>query len=207
MGLFLVVEGIEGSGKTLQARLLEERLVAAGVPCVRTREPGGTAGGEAIRRVLLEGGELPAEAELLLMLAARAILVKEVIVPALERGAVVVADRFALSSLAYQGHGRELGAELVRQLNAFATGGVTPDLVLLLDVPYEEGVRRRRAEGRSEDRIERAGEAFHRRVAEAYGLLGRAEANVEVVPAAAAPEAVHALVMDVLQARFPETFR
>jgi dTMP kinase len=204
--MFLVLEGIEGSGKSTQARLLRDWLDELGVPCLLTREPGGTPSGEAIRRILLEGGEVPAEAELLLMLAARSLLVQQVVRPALARGQVVIADRFALSSMAYQGYGRGLGAERVRELNAFATGGLAPDLVILLDVPFAEGNRRRRAEGRSDDRIERAGEGFHERVAQAYALLAGSERGIERVEATGSPEQVQAAIRSLLQSRFPETF-
>lgn len=147
MGLFIVLEGVEGSGKTTQARLLGERLARAGIDHLVTREPGGTATGEEIRRLLLHGGEVPARAELLLMLAARAVFVEEVVRPALARGAVVVADRYELSTLAYQGYGRGLPLDEVRRMNAFATGGLTADLTLVLDVPPEVGAARRAREG------------------------------------------------------------
>lgn len=205
-GLFIVLEGVEGSGKSTQARLLAEWLTRAGVPHVLAREPGGTGVGERIRGTLLHGGDVPPRTELLLMLAARSAFVDEIVRPAVERGRVVIADRFELSSLAYQGYGRGLPLDDVRQANAFATGGLTPDLTLLLDVPMAEGAARRRRAGSGEDRIERAGEAFHERVARAYRLLSESEAGVEVVRGTDAPEAVHAGIRQVLRARFPETF-
>jgi dTMP kinase len=205
--MFIVFEGIEGSGKSTQARLLAEWLRARGRVAVLTREPGGTQIGEEIRRALLHGGdEVPARTELLLMLAARAAFVDGVVHPALAAGSVVVADRYELSSVAYQGYGRGLPLEELRRANRFATGGLAPDLTLVLDVGLEEGAARRLAAGRSADRIERAGDAFHRSVAEAYRLLATTEPGVVLVSGAGAPESVHAAVLDLLAGRFPETF-
>ncbi|MFS8637279.1 MAG: dTMP kinase [Gemmatimonadota bacterium] len=205
MGLFIVLEGVEGSGKTTQARLLGERLARAGIDHLVTREPGGTEVGEEIRRILLHGGEMPARAELLLLLAARAVFVEEVVRPALERGAVVVADRYELSTLAYQGYGRGLPLDEVRRMNAFATGGLSPDLTLVLDVPPEIGAERRAREGRNADRIEQAGAEFHAQVARAYRLLAETEPRVMRIDGARSPEAVHAEIVDLLRSRFPET--
>ena len=122
---FVVLEGVEGSGKSTQVRLLSAWLAEMGVAHATTREPGGTAVGEAIRGVLLDrdGLEMPPETELLLVLAARAAFVRDVVRPALERGETVLADRFDLSTFAYQGFGRGLDLETVRRLNEFATGG------------------------------------------------------------------------------------
>ena len=205
-GVFVVFEGIEGSGKSTQARMLAEWLAAHGVPHRRVREPGGTPVGEEIRRLMLDGDELPARAELFLTLAARAVHVDEVLAPALAAGEVVVADRYELSTLAYQGYGRGLPLEEVRRLNRLATGGLSPDVTLLLEVPVAVGEARRRAAGRDADRIEGAGDAFHARVAEAYALLAEIEPRVERVDATADPARVHAEVLRRLNARFPETF-
>ncbi|HEY8470009.1 MAG TPA: dTMP kinase [Longimicrobiales bacterium] len=205
-GIFICFEGIEGSGKSTQAALLAQWLAERGVPHRLVREPGGTAVGEEIRRLMLEGEDLPARAELLLALAARAVHVDEVLAPALAAGEVVVADRYELSTLAYQGYGRGLPLEEVRRANEFATGGLKPDITLLLDVPLAVGESRRRQAGREVDRIERAGEAFHRRVAEAYALLAETEPGVERVSATAGPAEVHAEILRRLRSRFPETF-
>ncbi len=204
-GIFIVLEGVEGSGKSTQARRLGEWLAAHGIDHVSTREPGGTKTGEEIRRILLEGDEVPPRAELLLLLAARSIFVDRVVRPALARGAVVVADRYELSTLAYQGYGRGLPVEEVRRLNAFATGGLAADATVVLDVPPEVGEARRAREGRGADRIERAGAAFHRRVAEAYRLLAEIEPRVERIDGTGSPDEVHAKVVRRLRARFPET--
>ena len=204
--MFLVFEGVEGSGKSTQARLLAEWLTGAGIPNVLTREPGGTQVGEEIRRALLHGGDIPARTELLLMVAARAAFVAQVVRPALERGDLVIADRYELSSLAYQGYGRGLHLEDVRSVNAFATGGLRPDLTILLEVEPEEGAARRRRAGAVADRIESAGDEFHRTVAGAYRLLSETEEDVAVVAGGASPEAVQARIRALLRDRFPETF-
>jgi dTMP kinase len=203
-GLFLVLEGIEGCGKSTQARLLGRWLADRGIEHLLTREPGGTPAGEQIRRVLLESDELGARSELLLMLAARAALLEEEVVPALARGAVVVADRFELSSLAYQGGGRGLAMDELRRLNDFATGGVTPDLTIVLDVPLEAGAARRSSRP-AEDRIERAGRPFHERVAAAYRLLA-SEPGVAVLDGTPPARQVHEEILGLLAGRFPETF-
>lgn len=205
--MFIVLEGVEGSGKSTQARLLGEWLTASGVSHVVGREPGGTRIGEEIRRALLHGGdEVPARSELFLMLAARAAFVDQVVRPALERGAVVVADRYDLSSFAYQGYGRGLPLEALRQANAFATGGLEADLTIVLDVEVAEGVARRSRAGGGADRIERAGEAFHDRVAQAYRLLSESWRNVAVIDGSGEPALVHDAIRRLLASRFPETF-
>lgn len=205
-GIFIALEGIEGSGKSTQARLLVDWLQAQGVPCLGVREPGGVPVAESIRLLLLEGEDVPARSELLLVLAARAALVEECIRPALEAGQVIVADRFDLSTLAYQAHGRGLPESEVRRLNAFATDGVRPDLTLLLDVSETESERRRAAGGSPADRIEQAGHAFHHRVADAYRGLARGEPDVLVIDGARPADVVQRAILDALHGRFPETF-
>lgn len=204
--MFLVFEGVEGSGKSTQARLLAEWLSAAALPHLLTREPGGTQVGEEIRNALLHGGEVPPRTELLLMVAARAALVDQVIRPALDRGEIVISDRYELSSFAYQGYGRGVPLEEVRRVNAFATGGLRPDLTLLLDVEPEEGVARRQRVGAGADRIERAGAEFHREVGRAYRLLSGTERGVAIVAAGADPDSVHLAIRELLRTRYPETF-
>lgn len=206
-GLFIALEGVEGSGKSTQLRLLGEWLTASGIAHTLGREPGGTALGEEIRRVLLHGGDdVPARAELFLMLAARAAFVDRVVRPALDRGEVVVTDRYELSSFAYQGYGRGLSLAELRQANDFATGGLTADLTIVLDVPVAEGAARQgRAGGRS-DRIERAGPTFHERVARAYRLLSESERDVVMVDGSLDAGAVQDAIRRLLAGRFPETF-
>ncbi|HEY0305574.1 MAG TPA: dTMP kinase [Longimicrobiales bacterium] len=202
--MFIVLEGAEGSGKSTQVRLLGDWLAEQGIPHVLTREPGGTKVGEEIRDILLHGADIPAQTELLLMNAARAVFVNDVVKPALAAGKVVVADRFWLSSLAYQGHGRGLPLDDVRRICAFAAQGVDPDLTIVLDVSQDESEARR--VGRGADRIERAGTEFHQRVAGAYRLLPQTEANVELVSGAGSPAEVSERIRAILRTRLPETF-
>lgn len=203
--IFLVLEGVEGSGKSTQARLLGRWLTGLGVPHVLTREPGGTLVGEEIRQILLHGHEMPPESELLLMNAARAVFVREVVQPALDAGQVVITDRFSLSSLAYQGYGRGLSIDRVREVCQFAAGALEPDLTIVLDVPLETGHARRATRGGA-DRIERAGTEFHARVAEAYRLLPDTETGVVRVSGTGSIEEVHERIRSLLAQRFPETF-
>ena len=205
-GLFLVLEGVEGSGKSTQARRLVEWLAEHDIPSALCREPGGTPLGEEIRALVLDGVAVPPRSELLLMLAARAVFVDEVVRPHLEAGMVVIADRYELSTYAYQGYGRGLPLDEVRRLNEFATGGVHPDLTLVLDVPVEEGEARRLAEGRRSDRIESAGAWFHDRVVEAYRLLAETEPGVEAIDGLGPPEEVQERILERLRRGFPETF-
>jgi dTMP kinase len=208
MSVFVVLEGVEGAGKSTQARLLGEWLTRLGTRHIVTREPGGTRIGEDIRRTLLHGGDdVPARTELLLMLAARAAFVEQVVRPALALGAVVIADRYELSSFAYQGYGRGLPLDEVRSANAFATSGLRADVTIVLDVPADAGVARLAERGAGADRIERAGAGFHERVAQAYRLLSESEPGVATVHGLAEPGAVHAAIVRVLERRFPETFR
>jgi len=174
-GLFITLEGIEGAGKTTQMPLLVQFLEERGYSCVRTREPGGTGIGARLRAVLLDpacSGMDPL-CELLLYQADRAQHVAEVIAPALARGKVVVCDRFADATVAYQGYGRNLGPEKVAALHAQVFGSLAPDLTLLFDLPAEVGLARARqrvaAEGEcAEGRFEEEDIAFHKRVREGY---------------------------------------
>jgi dTMP kinase len=168
-GCFIVLEGGEGSGKSTQAQLLYERLVAFGRDAVLTYEPGDSPLGEEIRQLLLHHEDAVDErAELLLMLADRAQHVATVVKPALARDAVVVCDRFTPSSLAYQGIGRALGVEAVEWMSTYASVGVSPDLVVVLDLPDQ--VANARVSGEP-DRFERAGNEFHAAVRNAYRNL------------------------------------
>ncbi|MDP2689878.1 MAG: dTMP kinase [Deltaproteobacteria bacterium] len=205
MGLFITFEGIEGCGKSTQMGLLKARLDKKGEKAVAVREPGGTGAGERVRSILLNsGGEgLDPWAELFLYEACRAQLVKEVIRPALEAGVTVICDRFIDSTLAYQGYGRGLDLEAVRTLNRLATGGLVPDVTILLDYGVEEGLKRafgrmESAKGEREDRFEKEAVAFHRRVREGYLELSRIEARIKRVDASAEISSIHKEICDII---------
>ena len=201
--MLLTVEGVEGSGKTTQALRLVRRLRRLGLPVVWTREPGGVAIAERIRRVLLDRRhrEMTANTEMLLYLAARAQNVDQRIAPALLEGQVVLCDRFADATLAYQGGGRGIPLPVVTAFNRFATGGLKPDLTLFFDLPPEEGFRRLgRRPRRRLDRLEVERAAFYRRVRRAYTALAEREPRrVKRVPAAGTPDEVHRCVLEVVE--------
>ena len=180
-GRFITFEGGEGCGKSTQVKRLRAALEELGVEVLLTREPGGTVLSEQVRHLIKDQSEDPPcdRSELLLFLAARAQLVRNVIRPALERGAWVVSDRFSDSTLAYQGYGRGLSIDLIAQTNDFACEGLKPDLTVLLEVSAETARRRLRAReaatSTSADRIELAGEEFHSRLARGFRELAKAE--------------------------------
>jgi len=187
--VFIAFEGGDGAGKSTQVAALARWLRARGREVVVTREPGGTELGVRIRELLLHGGEVAPRAEALLFAADRAQHVAAVVRPASERGAVVLTDRYVDSSIAYQGAGRDLRAAEVAQLSAWATGGLVPDLTVLLDVTPETG--RARRHDRAEDRMETEAAEFHARVR--AGFLGLAQAEPSrylVLDAAEPPEAL-----------------
>jgi dTMP kinase len=204
-GLFLALEGVEGSGKTTQARLLVESLRAQGHDVVAVREPGGTPLGEKVRGIFQMDAELdvPPRSELFLLLASRAALIQDVIRPALDEGKIVVADRFELSTLAYQGAGRGLPLDEIQEANRIATGGLSPNATLLLSLDPAEGDRRQAAMGKTRDRMELAGEAFHRRVGEGYERLSTRVPGVVRLDAAGDFDTVHRRIQEALSARFP----
>ncbi len=192
---FVALEGVDGSGKSTQARMLAEALTARGVPVVLTREPGGTPLGEGLRGLLLDVAitTIGPVAEAYLFAAARAALVEEVIRPALERGEWVVTDRFVDSSLAYQGAAGGLGLDTVWDLNRRALGDCLPDLAVVIDVPVDVAAERRCADP---DRIEAQGLGFQERVAEGYrALAARFPDRVVMVPGLGSVDEVHDAVM------------
>lgn len=198
-GRFITFEGIDGSGKSTQADLLVASLHDSGQSVLRTREPGGTPLGEAIREVLLAPGrEITPLSEVYLFAAARAQLVREVIAPALETGSWVVCDRFLDSSLAYQGGGRGLGIEQVAAINAEAVGKTVPDLTVLLDISPERAAARREGD---DDRIEAEGMTLQERVATAYREVAAGSPDrVSPLDADRAAEVIHADVVGLVAA-------
>lgn len=200
-GLFITLEGVDGCGKTTQARLLAEWLVAqvpqpAGV--LLTRQPGGTVIGEQLRELVLSPqNHITPEAELFLYLADRAVHVAEVVVPALDRGCVVVCERYTDSTLAYQGYGRGLDLKLLRRLNEMATEGVTPDLTLVLNIPAAEV----RLDASRLDRLESAGGDFRERVADGFRALARGEPErVKILDGMQSIQAVHEQIIALVGA-------
>jgi dTMP kinase len=194
-GKFITFEGPEGSGKSTQIKRLADRLRAQGREVVATREPGGTEIGEQIRNIVIHnsrGDEMCPEAELLLYTAARAQLVREVITPALRRGAVVLSDRYLDSSSVYQGIGRHLPADPVRQVNLFAVGGVMPDLTLVIDIPVEVSLARiNQRASNLPDRMERVGPDFFQKIRDGYLALAREwPARVRVIDGTKSPDAI-----------------
>ena len=191
-GLFITFEGPEGAGKTTVIRAVAEHLRQRGYNVVLTREPGGTPIGDQIRTVLLspDNNAMHPETELLLFSAARAQHVRERILPALEEGAIVLCDRFADSTLAYQGYGRGLDLPALHAITQFATGGLTPDLTILLDIDPAQGLARRRAasaQGAEWNRIDNDELALHQRVREGYLRLAAENPERWVVVDASAP--------------------
>ncbi|OGK98516.1 MAG: dTMP kinase [Candidatus Rokubacteria bacterium RIFCSPHIGHO2_02_FULL_69_13] len=177
-GSLITVEGVEGSGKTTQCRLLAEWLRMQGHRVSETSEPDGSPIGAAVRAIFEQDGLTPLT-EALLFMAARQQHVAQVITPALNAGDIVVSDRYADATLAYQGYGRGLDLQTIRELNALATGGVVPDLTLLLDL--DPGVGLERLGGRARDAFERLDLAFHEKVRQGYLELAREEKNRIVV--------------------------
>ena len=175
-GELIVVEGIEGSGKSTQATLLYERLLKEKIPAVLAREPGNTQTGETIRKVLLEGENIHGVTELFLFSAARYEIIDKVIKPALELGKIVVCDRFTASTAAYQGYGRGISLEQISYVNTLATQGLIPSLAFLLDISPEISFGRKK--GTAKDRIEREDLNFHKSVRQGYLDIAKSDSKL-----------------------------
>lgn len=211
MGFFITFEGVEGCGKTTQLRLLKERLEAAGERVTATREPGGCPIADQMRAILLdaENRAITPLSELLLYAAARAQHVQEVIVPAVERGEIVLCDRFTDATIAYQGHGRGLDLDTIAELNRLATGGMEPQLTVLIDCTAEVGLSRARARieatsGAREERFELESIRFHERVRAGYlSLAAAAPERFVVVDGSGDVAQTEKLVSAALTGRIP----
>lgn len=213
-GLLIVFEGSEGAGKSTHVRRLTGLLERAGRDVVAVREPGGTPLGDEIRRLLLDpASDIEPAAEALLFMASRAQLVTSVIRPALARGAVVLVDRFFLSTYAYQAAGRGLPLEAITGANELAVGELVPDVTLLLHLPTEVGMARATLRGAA-DRMEQSGSSFHARVASAFARFAESDwqqahpecGHIVLVDATGDAATVAARVDSLLNARWPETF-
>ena len=200
-GIFITMEGPDGAGKTTQINLLKDYLEERGYDTLITREPGGTAISEAVREILLDRrySEMSYTTEMLLYASARAQLVDQVIKPALAEGKAVIADRFVDSSAVYQGIGRGLGIDTVYEVNGYALGGLMPDLTILMDLPAETGIARKKSQAEL-DRMESETLDFHQRVAEGYRLLAdRYSDRIKKVDATLPIEEIHAIITDSIE--------
>jgi dTMP kinase len=209
-GIFITFEGIEGCGKTTQLELLARHLKKSGREVITTREPGGTPIGERIRSILLDAKhqEMEPITELLLYAAARHQHISEVIQRALESGAVVICDRYADATTAYQGAARNVEPAVLKELHQIATGGLMPHLTILLDCPAQAGLGRARARNAKEDvegkadRFEREELAFHERVREGYLAIARAEpGRVAVIDASSDAQTTHRRIVEIVEKR------
>ena len=200
MASFITLEGGEGAGKSTQAALLADALVALGLPVLRTREPGGSPGAETLRNLLLGGSEWSPLAETLLHFAARAEHVAKTIRPALDAGMWVVCDRFYDSTMAYQGYGQGVDRGVITSLTGFL--GIVPDVTLVLDASDEVAAKRRALRGGDLDRYERLDAAFHTHVRQGFRAIAAAEpARCVLIPADMSQDDVHAAIMQALHAR------
>jgi len=205
-GIFITMEGPDGSGKSTQAQKLFKYLQGKGYEVVLTREPGGTPVGEQIRNILLnpENGELGFKAEVLLYAASRAQHLEEVIIPALKEGKTVISDRFADSTIAYQGYGRNLNLPLVVEINRLVVEDYLPDLTILLDLPVEVGLARIRKKQKSMDRLEQEAITFHEQVYQGFKKLALDEKRIKTVSADGSEDVIFAHIVKLVEEKLKE---
>jgi len=199
-GRLIALEGPDGSGKTTQIQLLEKYLTELGYEVVTTREPGGTRVGEKIRDIILDNdnSNMNYMCEALLYASSRAQLVSEVIKPALALGKIVICDRFVYSSMVYQGVGRGIGMDAVKSINEFALDGLEADLIFMITIPYEEGLKRKKMQ-KSLDRLENGGNEFHKKVFEGYLDICRKYDKIEVVDGNRSAYEVHKDIINTIR--------
>ena len=208
-GLFITFEGIDASGKSLQAKLLQEKLENAGQSVILIRDPGTTKISEKVRAILLDvaHAEMSPWTELLLYEAARAQMVKETILPAIEKGKVVLCDRFYDSTTAYQGYGRQLDLDLVTKANQIGSGGLVPDLTFIIDLSPQLAAERKAAANMEADRLEAEHVDFHNRVAAGYRQIALAEpARTILVNGDRQIDVIHAEIIKLFQQKYPDIF-
>jgi len=199
-GRLIALEGPDGSGKTTQIQLLEKYLRELGYVVVRTREPGGTEISEKIREIILDNDncEMNYMCEALLYAASRAQLVSEVIKPALRGGKIVICDRFVYSSMVYQGIGRGLGMDRIKSINEAALDGLEADLIFMITIPYEEGLKRKKMQ-KTLDRLENSGNEFHKKVFEGYLDICRKYDKIEVIDGNKNVDEVHKDIINIIK--------
>jgi len=199
-GRLIALEGPDGSGKTTQITLLENYLKELGYEVVRTREPGGTEISEKIREIILDNDncKMSYMCEALLYAASRAQLVSEIIKPALELGKIVICDRFVYSSMVYQGIGRGLGVDRIKEINEAALDGLEADLIFMITIPYEEGLKRKKMQ-KALDRLENGGNEFHRKVFEGYLDISRKYDKIEVIDGNRNMHEIHKDIINIIK--------
>ena len=199
-GLLISFEGPDGSGKSTQLQMLKDYLLGKGYEVIFTREPGGNIISEKIREIILDNKNenMNAMCEALLYAASRAQLVSEVIKPALQAGKIVICDRFVHSSIVYQGIGRDLGVERIKNINDAALDGLEADLIFMLNISYEEGLKRKEKQ-RALDRLENSGCDFHKRVFEGYMSIGKAYDNIVNIDANREKNVVNKEIIEILE--------
>jgi len=205
-GIFITIEGPDGSGKSTQAQRLFKYMQEKGHKVVLTREPGGTSIGEQIRRILLnpENNEMGFKTEVLLYAASRCQHLEEIIIPALKEGKIVISDRFVDSSIAYQGYGRNLNLPLVVEINKLIVEGYLPDLTILLDIPVEVGLTRIRENQKTMDRLEQEDISFHEQVFQGFKKLAINEERIKIVSANTSEDVVFMHMAKLVEEKLKE---